>query len=86
MMTDGRPRLARYGGVGPIGSSTGRVDVAGRSWDLYVGNNGNMKVFSFVAPSPVNSFSADVKLFFNHIQSRQNFPMTRQNLLGKFTK
>jgi len=78
--------LAKYGGVGPIGSSTGRVDVAGRSWDLHIGNNGQMKVFSFVAPSPVTSFSADVKLFFNYLQSRQNFPVKTQNLLGESTK
>jgi len=76
-------RLAKYGGVGPIGSSTGKVDVAGRSWDLHIGNNGQMKVYSFVAANPVTSFSADVKLFFNYLQSRQNFPVKTQNLLGE---
>ena len=78
-------RLGRYNGVGPIGSSTGKVDVAGRSWELFVGNNGQMKVFSFVAPSPVNTFTADVKLFFTYLQSRQNFPVKTQNLLGEST-
>ena len=78
-------RLGRYGGVGPIGSSTGKVDVAGRSWELFVGNNGQMKVFSFVAPSPLTTFTADAKLFFTYLQSRQNFPIKTQNLLGMST-
>jgi glycosyl hydrolase family 12 len=70
--------------VGPIGSSTGKVDVAGKSWDLHIGNNGQMKVYSFVAPNPITSFSADLMLFFKYLQSKQNFPVKTQNLLGEF--
>jgi len=73
--------LGRYGNVYPIGSSKGNVNVAGRTWDLWVGMNGNMKVFSFIAPSPVTSFSANVKDFFNYLQNNQGFPASSQNLL-----
>ncbi|AEO68296.1 c396e94d-c968-42cc-96f7-73d53db5c633 [Thermothielavioides terrestris] len=73
--------LAKYGSISPIGSSVGTVNVGGRSWDLWVGYNGAMKVFSFVAPSPVTSFSANVKDFFNYLQNNQGFPASSQNLL-----
>ncbi|KAK4246621.1 glycoside hydrolase [Corynascus novoguineensis] len=73
--------LARLGGVYPIGSSQGHVNVAGRDWELWVGMNGAMRVYSFVASSPINDFSADVKQFFNHLESSQNFPSNSQHLL-----
>ncbi|KAI1823324.1 endoglucanase [Xylaria intraflava] len=73
--------LARIGGVYPIGSSTGTVTIDGKSWELYVGYNGNMKVFSFVAPSEVTTFESDVKLFFAHITESQGFPASQQHLL-----
>ncbi|KAK4128067.1 glycoside hydrolase family 12 protein [Parathielavia appendiculata] len=73
--------LARYGNVYPIGSSVGTVNVAGRTWELWVGYNGSMKVFSFIAPSPINSFSANVKDFFNYLQSSQGYPASSQHLI-----
>lgn len=76
-------RLARYGNVYPIGQSTGSVNVGGRTWDLWIGYNGAMKVYSFIAPSPIKSFSTDVKQFFNYLQSSQNFPASQQNLIGE---
>jgi hypothetical protein len=75
--------LARLGGVYPIGKSTGTVTVAGRSWDLWVGMNGQMRVYSFVAASPVTTFSAALKLFFNYLQTTQNYPASKQNLIGR---
>jgi xyloglucan-specific endo-beta-1,4-glucanase len=83
MPTD-MPRLARYGNVYPIGSSVGTVNVAGRTWELWVGYNGSMKVFSFIAPSPLNSFSANVKDFFNYLQNSQGYPASSQHLIGKY--
>jgi xyloglucan-specific endo-beta-1,4-glucanase len=77
--------LGRYGDVYPIGSSTGTVAVAGRTWDLWIGMNGNMKVYSFVAPQIINSFSADVKQFFSYLQDSQGFPAASQNLIGMTT-
>ncbi|KAI0398389.1 endoglucanase [Xylariaceae sp. FL0594] len=73
--------LARKGGVQPIGSSVGTVNVAGRNWDLWVGYNGAMKVFSFVAPSEIATFESDVKPFFNYITQYQGFPASQQHLI-----
>jgi xyloglucan-specific endo-beta-1,4-glucanase len=44
--------------------------------------NGSMKVFSFVAPSPVNSFNSDVKQFYNYLAKDQGFPASKQYLLS----
>ncbi|GAB1313556.1 Murein transglycosylase [Madurella fahalii] len=73
--------LARYGNVYPIGSSVGSVNIAGRTWELWVGMNGSMRVYSFIAPSPINSFSANVKDFFNYLQSNQGYPANSQHLI-----
>jgi len=77
--------LARIGDIYPIGKSTMQVTLGGHTWDLWIGMNGAMKVFSFVAPTPVNSFSADVKDFFNWLEKNQNFPASKQNLIGKWS-
>lgn len=81
------PRLARIGGVYPIGQNSGQVNVGGRQWELWIGYNGAMKVFSFVPPNSgtINSWSGDAKVFFNHLQERQNFPASSQNLIGAFS-
>jgi len=73
--------LARYGGVQPIGSYKATVNVGGRSWSLYVGYNGSMKVFSFVAPSTVSNFSGNIKEFFNYMANSEGFPAGSQNLI-----
>ena len=46
--------------------------------------NGAMKVFSFIAPSPMNSFSADVKQFYTYLANSQGYPASNQNLIGTF--
>ncbi|KAK0723458.1 glycoside hydrolase family 12 protein [Lasiosphaeria miniovina] len=73
--------LARLGDIRPIGSSTGTVSVGGWPWDLWVGMNGDMPVYSFVAPGTTNSFSGDAKLFFDYLQTYQGFPASSQNLI-----
>ena len=75
--------LGRYGGVQPIGSYKTTVTLAGRSWSLYVGYNGSMKVFSFVAPNAVSNFSGNIKEFFNYMASNEGFPAGSQNLISK---
>lgn len=75
--------LGRYGGVNPIGSQKSTVNVGGRSWTLWVGYNGSMKVFSFVAPSPITNFSGNVKDFYNYLASSEGFPASSQNLISK---
>ena len=77
-------RLARYD-VYPIGSSQGMVNVAGRTWELFYGLNGNMKVYSFVTPSgPIYNFKASMKDFFSYLQNNKGFPASSQNLISKF--
>jgi xyloglucan-specific endo-beta-1,4-glucanase len=57
--------------------------VAGSSWQLYVGNNGGMVVYSFVATSSMNSFNADARAFFSYLEDNEEFPADSQNLIGK---
>ena len=76
-------RLARLNDVYPIGQSTGTVTVAGQSWDLWVGMNGAMQVYSFIAPEVRNEFSADAKEFYNYLEQNQGFPVSSQNLIGE---
>ena len=82
-----QPRLARIGGVYPIGQNSGQVNVGGRQWELWIGYNGAMKVFSFVPPNSgtINSWSGDAKVFYNHLQEKQNFPASSQNLIGAYS-
>jgi xyloglucan-specific endo-beta-1,4-glucanase len=45
-----------------------------------------MKVFSFVAPNPVNNFNSDVKQFYNYLANTQGFPISKQYLLSMLTR
>ena len=66
--------VGAYGGAGPI-SSTGKTvatpTIAGTKWNLFKGTNGDTTVFSFVAPSNLGNFEADLKQFFNYLTSSQ---------------
>lgn len=81
-------RLARIGGVYPIGSKVTTVNIAGFNWDLYVGPNGSMKVFSFIPAdgSWKFSFNVDIKQFFNYLASNQGYPIYQQNLIGEWSR
>lgn len=57
--------------------------MAGQSWDLWVGMNGAMQVYSFIAPNVMNEFSADAKEFYNYLEQNQAFPASSQNLLSE---
>lgn len=64
--------LAALGGAGPIsstGSPIASVNIAGVSWDLYNGMNGNMNVFSFVAGSRTESFDAELVEFLDYLET-----------------
>ena len=66
--------LAALGGAGPIsstGSSIASVTIGGVSWNLWYGLNGNMEVYSFVASSTTESFSADLVDFINYLVDNQ---------------
>ncbi|MEU3465560.1 cellulose binding domain-containing protein [Streptomyces sp. NPDC006733] len=58
------------GAVQPVGAKVGTANVAGRSWDVWTGNNGGNDVISFVAPSPIAGWSFDVKAFTNETVAR----------------
>lgn len=73
--------LARLGNVYPIGSSVGIVNVGGKSWDLWVGYNGSMRVYSFIATGTTYSWSGDVMQFFSYLQSNQGYPASSQHLI-----
>lgn len=61
----------KVGPVQPVGSQTGTATVAGRSWQVWSGNNGSNDVLSFVAPSAISSWSFDVMDFVKQAVSRQ---------------
>ncbi|GJC83597.1 endoglucanase cel12C [Colletotrichum liriopes] len=72
--------LGSLGGAGPIsatGSTIATPTVAGRTWNLYKGVNGQMTVFSFVAPSNVQSFSGDLKAFVTYLVNSQGLPSSQ---------
>lgn len=72
--------LSALGGAGPIsstGSPIATVTLAGTSWKLYNGKNGQMNVFSFVAASEVKSFKGDLVEFLNYLTSKQGVPTTQ---------
>ena len=63
--------LGSLGGAGPIsetGSTIGTPNIGGVSWDLYTGSHSQMTVFSFVAPSNIESYSGDLIDFTNYLQ------------------
>ncbi|KAL5360659.1 concanavalin A-like lectin/glucanase domain-containing protein [Aspergillus floccosus] len=74
--------LGRYGDVAPIGSQVGTADVGGTTWELWNGMNGDMNVYSFVASSPITSFSTDIKDFFTHLTDSYSFPASSQYLIN----
>jgi xyloglucan-specific endo-beta-1,4-glucanase len=66
--------LGAYGGAGPIsstGSAIATPTIAGSSWKLYSGPNGDTTVYSFVATSTITSFNGDLNLFFKYLTSNQ---------------
>ncbi|KAI9730064.1 MAG: hypothetical protein M1834_006056 [Cirrosporium novae-zelandiae] len=68
--------LAALGGAGPIsstGSTVATPTIAGVSWELYSGYNGDTRVFSFVASSKQTSFSGDLLDFFTYLESKQSY-------------
>lgn len=54
--------LHHVGSIQPIGSNTGNVTLGGRTWAVWVGNNGANNVVSYVTTG-VTNFNADLKPF-----------------------
>lgn len=62
--------LNRQGSIQPIGSRVGSTTVAGRTWEVWQGNNGGNDVVSYLAPSPIASLSFDVMDFVRDVDNR----------------
>jgi len=60
----------RQGSIQPIGSPTANVNIGGRSWQVWTGSNGSNAVVSYVAPSPISSWSFSVLDFINDTKTR----------------
>ncbi len=60
----------RQGSIQPIGSVVATTTIGGRSWDVWRGSNGSNNVISYVAPSPIASWSFSVLDFLNDVRAR----------------
>jgi hypothetical protein len=60
----------RQGSIQPIGSVVATTTIGGRSWQVWQGSNGSNAVISYVAPSPIASWSFSVLDFLNDVKSR----------------
>ena len=63
--------LHRQGSIQPIGSRVGSANIAGRTWEVWSGNNGGNNVVSYVS-SGITSFNADAKLFITDSFTRNS--------------
>ncbi len=61
--------LNHTGSIQPVGSSVGSASVAGRTWTVWTGNNGQNNVVSYVG-SGITSYSFSVMSFINDTLSR----------------
>lgn len=75
-------RLARYGTIDPIGSQIATATVGGATWELWYGVNGAQQTYSFVASSPITSWSGDIQDFFNYLTDNESFPASSQYLIS----
>src|SRR3954468_8435114 len=62
----------RQGSIQPIGSVVGNATIGGRTWQVGQGSNGSNAVVSYVAPSPISSWSFSVLDFINDTISRSS--------------
>lgn len=72
--------LAAIGGAGPIsstGSAVATPTIAGSSWSLYSGTNGDTTVYSFVASSQIENFSGDMMEFFTYLVENQGLSSSK---------
>jgi hypothetical protein len=62
--------LNHQGSIQPIGSPTGSASLAGHSWTVWTGNNGQNNVVSYVASSAISSLSFNVRDFITDTLGR----------------
>jgi chitodextrinase len=59
----------RQGSIQPVGSVVGTTTIGGRTWEVWRGNTG-WNVISYVAPSPITSWTFSVLDFINDVRNR----------------
>ncbi|CAH0491707.1 unnamed protein product [Peronospora farinosa] len=65
--------LAAIGGALPIGNQKLiTATIAGYQWHYYVGKNGDMNVYSFVATQQVSAFRGNLMEFFHYVKLNTN--------------
>lgn len=70
--------VGAYGGAGPISEQNkpaiAKPTIGGTTWSLFKGPNGDTTVFSFVAPSNIGNFKADLLPFLTYLTNNQGVP------------
>ncbi|KAI9651382.1 hypothetical protein NHQ30_001424 [Ciborinia camelliae] len=72
--------LEAFGGAWPLtttGLPIATPTLAGVSWKLFSGPNGGTTVYTFIASSPANNFSGDLKTFLTYLVSNHGYPSTQ---------
>lgn len=69
--------MGRDGGAGPLGTLKETVELGGAKWSLYVGDIG-WKVFSFIREENAYAWDLDLKVFIDHLVSRELMSPTKQ--------
>ncbi|KAF5353156.1 hypothetical protein D9758_008717 [Tetrapyrgos nigripes] len=67
--------LSTRGGADPAGSQIGTANIGGVTWQLFQGTVLTWTVFSFVAPSEITNFNADLLPFL----SKRSLPIIQNN-------
>ncbi|OQE46718.1 hypothetical protein PENCOP_c001G06247 [Penicillium coprophilum] len=73
--------LAKYGTIDPIGTQISTTTVGDETWELWYGVNGAQQTYSFVASSPITSWTGDIQDFFNYLAQNEEFPASSQYLI-----
>lgn len=62
-----------HGNVGPLGSSTGTLTLDGKTWTVYVGNNGSNPVYSFVQSGNTTSGTVNILDLLKWMQNTKGY-------------
>ena len=60
----------------------GTIVIGVQAWELFVGYNGNTKVFSFVTSEQISVFESDIKPFFDYTSGQHDYPADEQYLIS----
>ncbi|KAL5363621.1 concanavalin A-like lectin/glucanase domain-containing protein [Aspergillus floccosus] len=70
--------LTRYGTIQPMGKQIATATVGDQSWEVWYGSRiqdgAEQKTYTFVAGTPIESYSGDLKAFFDYLSESQSFP------------